>query len=76
MKDDAGIPQHKGMACGDGAMEGSTFGVMPLTAMRGMEMDGPKSKMLGMEDRGAGSPVKHTRGKMPSQAQADHGPHK
>jgi hypothetical protein len=32
-------------------------------------------KMLSDSERGAGMPVKHTKGKMPSQANADHGPH-
>ena len=58
-----------------GEMAKGDFGVRPLDERKGASMGEPKGKMLKDGDRGAGMPVKHTPGKMPSQAQPDHGPH-
>lgn len=43
-----------------------------------MHSEGTKndSKHLHDHQRGVGHPAKHTKGKMPSQLQPDHGPHK
>lgn len=51
------------------------FGVKKIDCCQGPSMGSPAPKMLSDSERGAGMPVKHTSGKMPSQSQTDHGPH-
>lgn len=51
------------------------FGVKKIDSGKGPSMGSPAPKMLSDSERGAGMPVKHTRGKMPSQAMPDHGDH-
>ena len=58
-----------------GGTASSDFGVKKIDCCQGASMGSPAPKMLSDSERGAGMPVKHTRGKMPSQANADHGPH-
>jgi hypothetical protein len=69
-----GLRQHYADATG-GDLAGGNFGVKPMDACKGYNMGSPAPKMLKDGERGAGMPVKHTPGKMPSQAQIDHGPH-
>jgi hypothetical protein len=76
---DAGISQRKNMAYGEGTMAGSDFGCKPMDHSKGPMMapisEGMKGHVGDNEKRGAPPPIKHTRGKMASQANADHGPH-
>lgn len=76
MEDNAGITQRKGMAMDKGVLDAGDFGCQKLESMRGAEMPSPKGRTLDVDERAADLPVKHTRGKMPSQAEPDHGAHK
>lgn len=71
-----GLKQHQNMARGDGVASGD-FGCQPIASGPAMA---PVSEMTkghtpDGDRRGAGMPVKHTKGKHPSQAMPDHGPH-
>lgn len=71
----SGVRQRKAMATGGKMAEGD-FGVKPWTCHDGDKMgNDPKKVPIGDGDRGAGKPVKHTKGKMGGQAEVDHGPH-
>lgn len=74
---DSGLRQHQNMARGDGVASGD-FGCKPVESGRcmGSVADMTKGHVADGDKRGAGKPVKHTPGKMPSQAMPDHGPHK
>lgn len=73
-----GIPERKNMAMGEGCATGD-FGVKPLDHSKGpamsSEADMKKSHVGDGDRRGAGKPVKHTKGEFPSQSAPDHGPH-
>ena len=60
----------------NGGLAGGNFGVKPLDCCQGPSMGPPSGSTMKDGERGAGMPVKHTSGKMPSQAMPDHGPHK
>lgn len=74
---ESGVPQRKNNAMGDGIMgSNETFGCKQMGESKGPNMGSSKSEIMKDDDRGAGKPVKHTSGKMPAQAAADHGKHK
>jgi hypothetical protein len=58
-----------------GGSASSDFGVRKIDCCQGPSMGSTAPKMLSDDERGAGMPVKHTKGQMPSQSQVDHGPH-
>lgn len=72
MSDANGTRARYNMAGGSAS---SDFGVQKIDSHRGPSMGPTTPKMLSDSERGAGMPVKHTSGKMPSQAMPDHGPH-
>lgn len=68
------IKAHQTMARG-GSSDGGSFGVQQLSSLsRGGSTAGQGSMKLSDGQRGAGTPIKHTRGKSPAQAAPDHGP--
>lgn len=75
-----GMKPRKAMASGD-SMPTGDFGVAPLakTASHGPRHNSEDTMKRGPRsdgDRAGGAPIKHTRGMMPAQAAADHGPHR
>jgi hypothetical protein len=74
---DSGVPQRKNMAAGDGQMSGGDFGCCKIESGPSMApvSEMTKGHVADGDKRGAGMPVKHTRGKFPSQSEVDHGPH-
>lgn len=73
-----GVRQHKAMAT-DGAMASGDFGVKKFDCYDGMNMNSESMASrgaMGDGSRGADKPVRHTKGKMPAQANPDHGPHR
>jgi hypothetical protein len=76
MENNSLIRMQKNLAIG-GDMPSGNFGVEPIAKVRdgGAGRDGGKrSRYLDVNERGAGKPVKLTRGRLPSQAEPDHGP--
>lgn len=76
-KSESGINQHKRMAMGERLEGEGSFGVEHHGRDRAIEHPdhGKAHGHLRDHERGAGRPVHHTEGHMPSQANPDHGPH-
>jgi hypothetical protein len=72
LSDSNGTRARYSMGGGTGT---GNFGVAPIDCCKGASMGPPSAKMLSDGDRGAGMPVKHSKGMMPAQAAPDHGPH-
>lgn len=70
MKD---VSPRKAMAMGE--TDHDDFGVGKMHGDDHLPGESGRGKMLADHERAAGQPVKHTRGRLAAQANADHGPH-
>jgi hypothetical protein len=75
---DKGIRERKNMAMGNGPMPGGNFGSEDLStrSMAHPDAKGGSDHAVAKDgDRAAAMPVMHTKGKLPAQANPDHGKH-
>lgn len=70
---DKNIRQHKIIAEGGQPLSGD-FGVVPLSSMAG-RTDSAPTWPKASPDSARHAPIKHSRGRLPAQANPDHGEH-